>query len=218
MKGHILLIGGGEIFKKETSVIDDAIKILALKGSSLVFFPTAAGDSQGYIDTIVDTFGDTFEVIGVIEEKGKKFAEDALLSASVIYLGGGKTELLLDLFERWNLVPLLYKALERGGIISGMSAGAQALSDEYVDYDEHNMEVKKGWGLVPIFCMVHSQQTSAKKAKDVYESVDDNLKNTFVAIGENAAWQIDALGERKIGIGNAWVLDGIGLDRKLVML
>jgi dipeptidase E len=193
MRGDIYLIGGGEISKGETEAIDVLIKSSARPGSSLVFFPTAAGDSQGYIDAIVAVFGDIFAVVSATKDKGREFAEKSLETASVIYLGGGETQLLLDLFEGWNLIPILRGALDRGATIVGMSAGAQALCSAYIEYGtDKSMGVRRGWGIVPFSCLVHARSEFLEEAVGLYDASNEFYDRPFVAIGkaQHGMWAV----------------------------
>lgn len=184
---NIVFIGGGEIGKGETEEIDSRIKTLALKGSSFVFFATAASDAKGYIETIKSVYGDHFNVVAATTEKGQLFSEDAIKNASVIYLGGGLTELLLEHFEEWNLVPLLTDAISKGVVVVGMSAGAQALSHCYIHEEADSMEVREGWGLTGMNAcvLVHATEESFKKARAVYD--ENKLTCGLYGISESAA-------------------------------
>lgn len=205
MSGHVLLIGGGEISKGETKVIDDKLKSLIPAGSKLLFFPAAAGDSEGYIQTVQQVFGDIFEVVAVTEAQGRENAVKQLQTAQAVYLGGGRTELLLDLFEKWDLIGDLKGILDRGGIVAGISAGAQALSAAYADFDaDVPMETKTGWNISKIYCFVHAKEGQITKAFDAYQKSGKQADIPFVAIGELAAWHIHDGGAEKIGDGPAW--------------
>lgn len=201
MKGSIYLIGGGEIRKGETTTIDNELKTLALPNSTLVFFSTAAGDSLDYINTIEYVFGSTLEIIAPKESDGLAFALSAIDSASIIYLGGGSTELLLNHFNKWNLVPALKQALDRGAHLVGMSAGALALSTWYIHEDKNIMEVRRGWGLVPACTLVHAHHDSSSRAESLWKDNQEAKAYTFLAIGEGASWCISQTGEQKIGDG-----------------
>ena len=202
MRGYIYLIGGGEIACGETKEIDDIIKQDVIEKSPFVFFGTAAGDSTGYIEMIQSVFGNKFDIVAATEEKGRRFAIDAIHHASIIYLGGGTTKLLLDLFERWELVDVLRQALERGTNIVGMSAGAQVLSTWYIHEDNDPMELRQGWGFVPVCLLVHAKEETIEKAKVLWKQDNSAKQYDFLAIGGRAAWRIDASGKSKIGPGD----------------
>jgi dipeptidase E len=204
MKGKIYLIGGGEIAKGETKIIDESIKQSASKGSFFVFFPSAAGDSAGYINTIESVYGEYFEVIAATKEKGRIFVQEAIKKASVIYLGGGTTKLLLDFFKEWELTLLLREAYERGIIIAGMSAGAQALCAYYIHEEDGLFELRKGWGFAPMCCLVHANEPSFLNSKKLYSDFAEKDDIKMIGIGEKSAWCIDNSEEYSIGDGTIW--------------
>jgi peptidase E len=205
MIGTIYLIGGGEVRNAETLEIDEDLKSLAPAGSTFVFLGFAAQDSSGYSDTIESVFGDKFEVLVPTEKKGRNYAIDALKVASIVYIGGGDTDLLMQLFTKWNLLEHLTAAHQRGVHIAGMSAGAQALSSWYVHEDNDIFEIRKGWGIVPVGVQVHTNQNSFSKTESLWATSTDARTYPFIAIGERAAWRIDSLQEqRQIGPGTIW--------------
>lgn len=204
MIGSIYLIGGGEIRNGETYQIDEELKSLAPSGSTFVFFGFAAQDSVQYSNTITSVFGDKFMVLVPTEEKGREYAISAIKSASVIYLGGGDTDRLIQLFSKWGLVEYLTSALNRGVHIAGMSAGALALSSWYIHEDKDVFEIRKGWGIVPVGVLVHANQNSFERAKSLWENFHRDNECSFIAIGESAAWRISTSGEQKIGSGDSW--------------
>lgn len=204
MQGYIYLIGGGEIANGETKEIDDVIKQDATEKSSFVFLGTAAHDSAGYIDTIRSVFEDRFNIVAATEEKGREFAVDAINNATVIYLGGGTTELLINLFRKWEIVDLLRQALKRGTNIAGMSAGAQALSTWYIHEDNDSLGLRRGWGLAHVCLLVHANKKSVEQVKTLWQKNDNAKLYNFLAIGERAAWRIGITGESKVGSGEVW--------------
>lgn len=205
MSGHILLIGGGEINKGETKIIDNKLKSLVPTGSKLLFFPTAAGDSEGYIQTIEQVFGDVFKVVSITEAQGRDYAVEELRTAQAVYLGGGRTELLLDLFEKWKLKDNLKQLFDRDGVIAGISAGAQALSAAYTDFDAvAPMQTKIGWNFSKVYCLVHAEEKQIGRVFDTYKNSGRQTEIPFVGISERAAWHIHDGGTEKIGDGTVW--------------
>jgi peptidase E len=111
MTGTIYLIGGGEIRNNGTQLIDQDISSIASKGAKFIFFGTASEDNHSYVEAIKSVYGKYFEVKIATREKGKDYAAAAIESASVIYLGSGKTELLLELFSEWGIKDHLIRAV-----------------------------------------------------------------------------------------------------------
>jgi peptidase E len=206
MSGIIYLIGGGELRDGDTKLIDEDILSLKPEGSTFVFFGFAAQDSTDYANTITSVFGDKYNVVMPTVAKGKEFAIDAIKSAAVIYLGGGNTEQLMEVFAKWDLVEYLQAAIDRGAHVAGMSAGAQALSTQYVHEDSDIFELRKGWGIVPVGILVHANPTSVSKAKLLWSDKDMSGKYPLIAIEEGAAWRMDTRKASKVGSGDIWTI------------
>lgn len=207
MSGMLYLIGGGELREGDTRLIDKDILSLKPKGSTFVFFGFAAQDSADYTDAITAVYGDTYTVIVPTVAKGREFAIDAIKSADIIYLGGGNTEQLMQVFAQWDLVEYLRAAIDQGTHVAGMSAGAQALSAWYVHEDTDVFELRKGWGFVPLSVLVHATPTSYNKAKLLWSDHDMASACPLVAIGEGAAWHVSGFEASKVGLGNIWKLN-----------
>lgn len=184
MNGYIFLIGGGEISKNETQQIDEHIMNISSKDGDFVFFPTAANDSTTYTEQIFSIYSSDYPCKVITHESTDAEIKDALTNASIVYLGGGKTELLLDFFEKRSLLPLLSFALNNGATVVGMSAGTQALSTQYIN--EANT-LQSGWGLVPVCTLVHATPETTQEAVEVYRSENLTEAIPLYAISEGAA-------------------------------
>jgi dipeptidase E len=128
--GTIVAIGGGEIRELETLAIDEYIVKLANKPRpKALFIPTASGEPKGYIESFHRVYGerlgcqtDSLHLIhhpDTPEEIRRK-----ILSADMIYVGGGDTDSMLKIWRQHALDGLLKEAYQRGAILSGLSAGA----------------------------------------------------------------------------------------------
>lgn len=168
--GKIILIGGGEIANNETVVIDR--KFIELSGgekSVIGFFATAAHDSDGYIQT----FSNYFQNLGCrkiipvkLSQTTRKECENLIKQMTGIYLGGGDTKLLIKEFKDKGVDMMIKEALNNDLVVAGMSAGALASCDYYIDpdTDEENHQMEKGLGFQDsVLCVVH------------YEVKDDSM-------------------------------------------
>jgi peptidase E len=171
-----------------------------------VFFGFAAGDNADYADAITTAYGGKFKVLVPTEAKGRDYATRAISIADIIYLGGGDTDQLLRVFTEWGLVDLLRAAISRGTHVAGMSAGAQALSAWYIHEDGDNFELRQGWGCVPLGLLVHATSGTYKRSQELWASSTTLGTYQFVAIGNAAAWRVDASSARKVGTGELWEL------------
>lgn len=128
--GTIVAIGGGEIGQWETLSIDHAIVKLAEKDHpKVLFIPTASGDSPGYTETFQKVYGKKLgcdiDSLYLLKEKiSKKEIEKKVLSADIIYVGGGNTLRMMKSWRKNGVDVLLQKAYKKGIILTGLSAGS----------------------------------------------------------------------------------------------
>jgi dipeptidase E len=126
----IVAIGGGEIRTRGTESIDrEIIRLSRKKNPKLLFIPTASSDSERYWKRIQRHFGKFLkcktDVLYLIKEKAsKKDIRRKILSADIIYVGGGNTLKMMRLWRHLGVDKLLRLAYENGTVLSGMSAGS----------------------------------------------------------------------------------------------
>lgn len=135
----IVAIGGGEIgrpkegggfYPIETTSIDkEIIRISNKQKPKLLFLPTASNDSSGYVSVVENYFGKKLGcMVDSLLLKKQKYSEleieKKILSSDIIYVGGGNTLKMLRLWKKLGVDKILKKALEKGIILSGLSAGA----------------------------------------------------------------------------------------------
>ncbi len=206
MQNNIFLIGGGEIAKGETRLIDAAIKRSAPRKSNgkFLFFPTSAQDNLKYIDVARQVFGKRFAFQAVVLSDSEEMVRRTIMESAIIYFGGGKTEYLLSLFDRWQLLPVLKSAIKKGTIVVGMSAGAQALSAWYADIEGGKVAWKQGWGIVNLGCFVHAQEQTAKVVFNEFQKLGLMPQTPFVAISERTAWIVSSKSGKTYGAGHIW--------------
>lgn len=130
MPKAIVAIGGGEIKTKGTAAIDrEIIRLSNRRNPKLLFIPTASSDSERYWKSVRECFGGFLkcktDVLFLI--KGRLAHEqirEKILSADVIYVGGGNTLQMMRVWRRLGVDELLRTAYENGTVLSGISAGA----------------------------------------------------------------------------------------------
>ncbi len=127
---QIVAIGGGELKDRETLKIDRFIVELTGKRSpKALFIPTASGDDEKYYSTFDRIYGtllgcrtDYLRLLSCI--KDRKQAEDKILSAHLVYVGGGNTLRMMRLWRRLGIDQMLINAGKQGTVLAGLSAGA----------------------------------------------------------------------------------------------
>src|ERR1700731_839581 len=130
MRKAIIAIGGGDIRTKGTAAIDrEIIRRSGKKNPKLLFIPTASADSERYWKHVREYFGGYLkckaDVLFLIKKQpSKEQIRKKILSADVIYVGGGNTLRMMRVWRRLGIDQLLRTAYENGIVLSGISAGA----------------------------------------------------------------------------------------------
>ncbi len=127
MKQIIALGGGGFSMEPDNPLLDAYIlKCSSRPRPAVCFVPTASGDSADYVGRFYESFG-RFDCepshLSLFKPPAADL-EEFVLRKDIIYVGGGSTKNLLALWREWKLDSILKKALDRGVILAGISAGA----------------------------------------------------------------------------------------------
>src|SRR6267143_3230044 len=121
---------GGEIRTRGTAPIDrETTRLSHEKNPRLLFIPTASSDSERYWKHVQEYFGDFLkcktDVLFLIKEQpSKERIRRKILSADIIYVGGGNTLQMMRIWRRLGVDTLLISAYENGTVLSGIGAGA----------------------------------------------------------------------------------------------
>ncbi len=179
MPKAIVAIGGGEIRTRRTAAIDrEIIRLSSKKNPKLLFIPTASSDSERYWKHVQDYFGKflkckTDVLFFIKEQPSTEQIRRKILSADIIYVGGGNTLMMMRLWRRLGVDKLLTSAYENGTVLSGISAGAicwfdSGHSDSMSFYNPRKWKYinVKGLGLISgIHCPHYNGRTWASRAE-----------------------------------------------------
>lgn len=166
-----IFVWGGDINLKFTQYIADLTK---KEKPKICYLPTASADNSDNIkywgsicnklkiDTLV------LKVWVSSSEKNQSF-EDILLHSDAIVVGGGNTLNMLGIWKAQGIDKILRKALKRGIILAGGSAGSICWFQEGVsDSRPVNLSMVKGLGILPYSnCPHYSEQAR----KSLYHSM-----------------------------------------------
>lgn len=126
--GRIIAIGGGEL--SDTKKLNEyAIKLSGKEKPNLLFIGTASHDAPGYIENIHNAFEQLNCVVKALKLTDEKCGEneiDALLSwADIIYVGGGDTRTMMEIWKKYGVDRKLRHIYEQDeAVLMGLSAGA----------------------------------------------------------------------------------------------
>lgn len=193
--GTIVAIGGGSIKDSETLVIDEYIvKISGKECPKALFIPTASGDSQGYIDVFNNIYGEklgciTDTLLLVNEKTCDKDVKNKILSTDIIYVGGGDTSKMLDIWSKYNVDEYLRQAFEKGAILSGLSAGSMCWfkygysdSGSSEDGSPHYICLE-GLGFINAINCPHYNEEGRKG----FDNIISEIRETGIALENNCA-------------------------------
>ena len=153
MNKTIIAVGGAG-FSRSEFVLERYILSQAEKAKpSVLFVPTASGDSPNYITLFYDTFNQLPCIphhLSLFNPPKHVSLEEYVLSHDVIYVGGGNTKNLLVLWRAWGLDVIMRKAWEQGIVLAGSSAGSLCWFEQGItDSLPHALTVLDGLGFLP---------------------------------------------------------------------
>lgn len=163
MKRKIIAIGGGRIMVRrdrvpQTQSIDEEIvRLCGRKNPRLLFVPTASLDDEDYCQRINNHFGERLgcQVNSLLLYRNRpepKVIRQLILNSDIIYVGGGNTLRMMNLWRQLGIDRLLDQARLKGTVLAGLSAGCicwfrQGNSDSRKFADESNKTLIKVSGL-----------------------------------------------------------------------
>lgn len=176
--GSIVAIGGGEISKFSTLLIDrEIVRMSKKEDPRVLFIPTASGDEEAYWESFNHTYQNKLncntEVLRLIKEQ-PSFTEiqSKILNSDIIYVGGGDTLRLMAIWNQYDIYSLFIEAFEKGVILSGISAGASCWFKSGVRFNAHDSFNKPiyskidGIGIInAFFCPHFNQEERAEQFK-----------------------------------------------------
>lgn|SRR5690554_447628 len=191
----IITIGGGEINTGETRKIDQFIVDAAKKENpKLLFIPTASNDAPGYIDTVKSVYenlGCTVNSLCLVSSKYKdSVIEDLIMSADIIYIGGGNTKKMMKVWKKYKVDQYLIEAYKKGVIMSGLSAGAICWfkvghsDSEFIEgKKDADHIIVEGLGLIPYAVCPHYNEPERKS----FDKMVKDLPFASIALEDNTA-------------------------------
>jgi dipeptidase E len=192
----IVAIGGGEIRQRETLKIDRFIRDFSGQSSpTAVFIPTASYDAPGYCEVFSEVYGKELgchcQNLLLHTETSSAEIEDLIFSSDIIYVGGGDTKTMLDVWKANAVIPLLKEAGERGAVLSGLSAGAVCWFDQgHSDFESFQSQSDWQYRLLPglsfksgVFC----PHLDAENRLDSFQSLLAQTDMNGIGADNNAA-------------------------------
>lgn len=201
MPKTIVAIGGGEIRTRGTAPIDrEIIRLSHKRNPRLLFIPTASSDSERYWKHVQEYFGNFLkcktDVLFLIQEQPSEgHIRRKILSADIIYVGGGNTLQMMRIWRRLGVDKLLLSAYENGTVLSGISAGAicwfdSGHSDSMSFYNPRKWKYinVRGLGLINgIHCPHYNSMTRGIPRRKHFRDMIRKTGGIGIAIENNCA-------------------------------
>jgi len=195
----LIAIGGGEIKNKTTLKIDNYIANLAKahagdKRATALFVGTASHDSMPYFNSFRKTYTSNFDLkaevaLMVYGENDMTRIKEKVEKADMIYVGGGDTIYMLDLWKKNGFLDLILDAYRSGKIICGLSAGAICwFEDMYSDFEimrgvSSNYVMHKGLGEIEGAICPHFNE----REEDFITAFNESKLTTAYALENDSA-------------------------------
>lgn len=201
MNKNIIAIGGGHVHLLETLAIDkEIIRLSKKKHPRLLFVPTASSDSEKYVREITKVYdkklGCKVDCLLLLRDRpNKTVIREKILSADIIYVGGGNTLKMMKLWRKLGVDTLLRTAHNKGAVLCGVSAGAICWfefghSDSMSFYHPHNWDyirVKCLGFFKGLLCPHFNGQTKGIKRKKSFSQMIEKVGGQGIAIDNSAA-------------------------------
>lgn len=201
MRRVIVAIGGGKIETRSTAAIDrEIIRLSGKKHPNLLFIPTASSDDEEYWERVQKHFGGFLkcrtDVLFLIKERPPLIRiRRKILSADVIYVGGGNTLKMMRLWRRLGVDRILKLAYRQGIVLSGISAGAicwfdSGHSDSMAYYNPRKWKYinVRGLGLIKgIHCPHYNSGTKGIPRRKNFQKMIRKLGGIGIAVEDNCA-------------------------------
>jgi len=201
MRKAIVAIGGGLIRTRGTAAIDrEIIRLSGKRNPRLLFIPTASSDSELYWKRVQEYFGKflkckTDALFLIKDRPSKKQIRRKILSADVIYVGGGNTLLMMRVWRGLGVDKLLRSAYERGTVLSGISAGSicwfeSGHSDSMSFYNPRKWKYinVRGTGLIQgTHCPHYNSTTQGVPRRKDFQNLIRKIGGLGIAMDNNCA-------------------------------
>jgi len=143
--GYLLAVGGGHV---PESILNKFKELAGGTESHLVIIPTASENPDTAL--IRKEWTDNgFQKIYILHTKNRDIANSSeftepLRNAKAVWFSGGRQWRLIDSYKNTETEKLLWKVLDRGGIIGGSSAGATIQGSFLARGDTKNNQIMTG--------------------------------------------------------------------------
>ena len=187
-KKKIISIGGGGFTHETDESLDQfVLNQVNLKKFKIGFLPTASKDDQKKIDLFYKRFDNNYLQLShfTLCSKIEGF-KDWILNKDIVYVGGGNTSYMLEIWKKNNLIEIFKEAYNKGIILSGVSAGAICWFDWILsDSEGIGLKAIRGINLISGSCTPHSSEN--ERLKKFKNDIENSKMPKGIAIDDGVA-------------------------------
>lgn len=135
MSAHLFAFGGGGFYGPRggpSLLLKEVLLSTQKKYPRICLIPTAGGDKPETFQSfseVIYKLGATANYLSLYAVPTSNI-EDWLSQFDAVYISGGNTRNLLALWREWQLDQIIIRAMQRGLVVSGASAGANCWFQE----------------------------------------------------------------------------------------
>ena len=184
----IIAIGGGGFTHELDKNLDQFVLDQSKKEfNKLGFLATASKEDKYKINLFYRRFEDTKSKLSNFDlTKDISSFSEWIYDQDIIYIGGGNTNYMLEIWRKNNLEPIFKGAYKKGIILSGVSAGAVCWFDWILsDSVGPGFNPLRGINLISGSCTPHS--SNIERINQFEENINNNDLPQGIAIDDGVA-------------------------------
>jgi len=184
----IIAIGGGGFTHHTDESLDQFVLDQSKKiNNKIGFLATASRDDEKKINSFYKRFGNIKSELSHfnLTLNVDRFSE-WILEKDIVYIGGGNTVFMLEIWRKYKLEQIFKSAYEKGTILSGVSAGAVCWFDWILsDSVGQGFNPLRGINLISGSCTPHS--SDVERINQFESDIKDNKLPDGIAIDDGVA-------------------------------
>lgn len=194
----IFAIGGLDTKENFELMVEKLIKFVGLERPNVLFIPAPRFDNEEYWGLVQSIFKEkykcNFDKLILLNEIPEEIeVKEQILRSDLVFVGGGNTLKMLELWEKSKVDKYLKQAYDKGITLSGTSAGAicwfkHGHSDSLRYTGDPNWKYIKIDGLNYINALVCPHYNAGNRKEDFAEMMIDSL-DVGIGIDNNCAIQ-----------------------------
>lgn len=203
--GPLVVAGGGRM---PQALAEQALKLAGGKEARVLVIPQASNlpGAPGYARRVWERAGARH--IEILDISDVKAAIKAIQRADLIWMGGGKQNLLMEILEEKGLVDPIRERYRKGAVVGGTSAGANILSRIMIvglaSTRGKTAREMKGLGILPDL-IIDSHYHARKRSPRLTKAVQGHPEKLGIGIDEHTGilmrgTSFEVIGESKVAI------------------